>query len=232
MSKNPWHLRKFRGLIYIAIALSAISIALASMYDASDAAHVWIEARQLYGLWALALLLASMLPGPLCFVLPWIPFKGHLMLGRRALGISAFAMAVLHASSYLGPVLYRDWHDLLVQGWFWVAGLGIGLVILACMLVLAVTSTNRAVRSMTPKRWKQWQRSVYWILPAALLHATFVGTDFGLRKGSDVNGQVDAGCLVAMLSITLVWLSLFLLRRRHLRWVPPVLMKWKAAHRG
>ncbi len=111
-------------MIYAALAVTAIGIAAMSVFDAPDATQAWIEARQFYGLWALGLLLAAMMVGPLCFVLPWLPIKAHLVLGRRALGVSAFVLAVLHTISYLGPTIYRDWHGIFSPGTMWIVGLG------------------------------------------------------------------------------------------------------------
>src|SRR5207247_374132 len=106
-----WHLRGIRKLIYVGLVVTVIGIAVVCVSDAPNATQVWVGARQLYGLWALALLMVSMLAGPLSFVLPWLPIRAHLILGRRALGVSAFVLATLHMACYLGPTLYRDWHD-------------------------------------------------------------------------------------------------------------------------
>jgi DMSO/TMAO reductase YedYZ heme-binding membrane subunit len=227
VSNIPWHLRNFRKLIYWASAAVILGIAVVSATDGPDAEHGWIAARQLYGLWALALLLASMIPGPLTFVLLWIPFKGHLIMARRALGISSFVMAVSHAVCYLGPILAQNWDSVFAPGKLWVAGLIVGLISLAGLGILAITSGRRSIRSLGPRRWKQLHKMVYVLLPAALLHATFVGTDFGLNKGPDVHAEVDAGCLIAMLSISASWLILFVLRKKQIRWAPPLFQKSK-----
>jgi DMSO/TMAO reductase YedYZ heme-binding membrane subunit len=222
VSAGPWHLRNLRKLIYAALVLAILGVAIASTWDVSDSTHAWIGARELFGLWALSLLLASMIPGPLSFVLPWIPFRGHLILGRRALGISSFVMAVAHVICYLGPTLLRNWHDLFTPGALWVAGLSIGLPTFVGLAVLAFTSRRSSIRNLGPHRWKRWHQLVYLLLPGVLIHATFLGADFGLNKGPDVNAEVDAGCLITMLSVTAAWLILFLLRRRHVRWTPAI----------
>ena len=65
------------------------------------------------------------------------------------------------------------------------------------------------------------------LLPAALLHATFVGADFGVNKAPDVTAEADAGCLVTMSLISLAWLILFILRKRRVRWTPPIFQRGK-----
>jgi DMSO/TMAO reductase YedYZ heme-binding membrane subunit len=175
--------------------------------------------REFYGLWALALLITAMAPGPLTFVLPWLPMKGHLMLARRAFGVSAFVLATLHACTYIGPTAYRNWRELYTPGSLWIAGLGLGLLLYIDMALLAFTSRDSAVRRLGPQRWKKWHRTVYLLLPLALIHATFLGVDFGLNKGPDVPGQPDAGSLIGMLLAAGTWFLLFYLRRRRIRFM-------------
>lgn len=219
--RQPWHLRHVRPLVYSALAIAAIGIAYVSVSDARDAIAAWVAARELYGLWALGLMLAAMAPGPLIFVLPWLPLRAHLMLARRALGISAFLLATLHVSTYLGLTVYLDWRELYTPGRLWLAGLLLGLPLYIDMAVLAFTSRDSAVRRLGPQLWKKWHRAVYVLLPLALIHATFLGADFGFNKGPDVVGEPDAGSLIGMLAAAGVWFLLFYLRKRRIRIARP-----------
>jgi sulfoxide reductase heme-binding subunit YedZ len=219
MSQTPWHLRNVRTLIYAGLALTIVSIGIDSFLESADAVQAWVLARQMFGLGALALLLSAMIIAPLCFVLPWLPLKAHLALGRRALGVSAFTLALLHMISYLGPAIYWDWHVLYRSGRLWIAGLLLSIPIFLMMGALAVTSQDWAVRRLGPKGWKRLHESVYWLLPGVLLHAIFLGADFGVNHGPDVKTDADAGCLVSTLIASAVWLLLFVLRRRRVRWV-------------
>src|ERR1041385_7890030 len=192
-----WHLRYIRKLIYTVLALTITAILVSSLLQSPDWVQVWVSAREAYGLGALTFLLASMLAGPLSFVLPWLPVRAHLILGRRALGVSAFVLAVTHVICYLGPTIYWDWRALYTPGGSWVTGLVLGTVLFVNMGVLAFTSRNDAVRWLGPKRWKKWHKSVYFILPATLIHAVFLGVDFGANRGPDVKAEADAGSLIA-----------------------------------
>jgi DMSO/TMAO reductase YedYZ heme-binding membrane subunit len=109
----------------------------------------------------------------------------------------------------------------------WMAGLLLGVAAFAIMAVLAFTSSDRAVRRLGPARWKRWHQAVYLLLPVVLVHATFLGTDFGVNKGHDVTAEVDAGCLVAMTLLSLAWLVFVLLRRKRFRWSPALFQKGK-----
>ena len=228
MPNSPWHLRHIRQLIYAALVVTAISIALTAVLDAPNATQAWIEARQYYGLWALGILLAAMIIGPLCFVLPWLPIKAHLVLGRRALGVSAFVLAVLHTLSYLAPTIYRDWHGIFSPGKMWIAGLGIGLPVFSGMTALAATSRDQAVAQLGARRWKRWHQTVYVMLPLLLLHAAFLGADFGVNRGPDVTRDPDEGALIGMLSVAASWLVLFILRSRRVQWKPSFLERKKS----
>ena len=70
---------------------------------------------------------------------------------------------------------------------------------------------------MGPRRWKRWHRAIYWALPVVLLHAAFLGADFGINRGPDVKGDPDMGSLIGMLSVAAGWLMLFILRHRRVQ---------------
>ena len=220
MAAKAWHLRHVRLLIYMGLVVAILGIFYSCFADVKDTAVAWVGTRELFGLWALGLMLSAMVAGPISFVLPWLPIRGHLMLGRRALGIAAFVMAILHVAAYLGPVVYRNWRDLYTPGRLWVAGLLLGIPLFIDMAALALTSRDVSVQNLGARKWKRLHQTVYWALPLALLHASFIGADFGLNKGPDVPGNPDAGCLIGMLIFAAAWLALFLLRRSHFRFRP------------
>jgi DMSO/TMAO reductase YedYZ heme-binding membrane subunit len=184
--------------------------------------HALIDARQLFGLWALGFLLASILIGPLTSVLPWIPWKSSLMYGRRAVGLSALVFALLHSMCYLWSVFHRNWREFYTPGILWIAGLLLGVVAMTDMVALSVTSRDKAVKQMGGRRWKRLHRTVYFALGVVLLHSLFVGADFGINRGPDVSGAPDAGSGITFLCVSAGWLVLFILRHRGVRWAPRV----------
>ena len=64
-----WYFRHARSFVYFGFGVAAIFIAALAHSDSQDMGRALVEARQLYGLWALALLLASMIIGPVVSVL-------------------------------------------------------------------------------------------------------------------------------------------------------------------
>jgi sulfoxide reductase heme-binding subunit YedZ len=215
---KSWHLRHVRVLIYIAAGVSAAAIAITSAVGAGSFGQAAVTARQLFGLWALGLLLGSMSVGPLTSVLPSLPLKIHLIYGRRAIGISAFAFAVAHMLCYAVPVAARNWRECYLPGVLWLTGLALALMAFTDMSILALTSRDAAVKRMGGRRWKWWHRTIYLLLPLVLLHALCNGADFGLNRAPDVRGVPDAGALVGFAVAGAVWLILFVLRRRGVRW--------------
>lgn len=219
MHHAPWHLRHVRALLYAASVLSAVGVVVACALD--DPVKPWIGARQLLGLWALGLLLASMLVGPLTAVFRPFPFRGHLVLGRRALGIACFLFAALHALSYTGVLLAQGGishfiAEALAEGTLWVVGLVLGALMLLALAVLTATSFDHMLVKLG-RKWKTIQNAVYGILPLALLHAILLGADFGFHQAHDVSAEADTGALIFMSSLTAVWLVLFTLRHRGVR---------------
>jgi DMSO/TMAO reductase YedYZ heme-binding membrane subunit len=166
-----------------------------------------------------------MLIGPLTAVLPWIPFKTSLMYGRREVGVSASMFSLLHVLAYVWSLLRRNWRELYTPGVLWVAGLVLGVMAFSDMLALGFTSRDASVKKMCGRKWKRLHRTVYIGLAVILLHALFVGADFGLNRGPDVEGEADFGSLIVFLCISATWLALVLLRRRDLKWTPKLLTK-------
>ena len=177
-----------------------------------------IGLRQLFGLWALGFLLAAMFIGPLTTVLPWIPLKAHLILARRAVGVSTVLFAGAHVLCYVLPVLLRNWRELYIPRPEWVVGLVVGVVAFVGMSLLAFTSRDKAVVKLGGKKWKRLHQMTYIMLPLVLFHAIFVGADFGVSRGPDVKGEPDAGALIGFLAVGVVWLIFFVLRMRGVRW--------------
>jgi MYXO-CTERM domain-containing protein len=196
-------------LVSIGVVLAIVGIAVASTYDRAP----WITARQLYALWALAFLLASMLVA----VVPKLPWKPYLLAARRSVGVASCCFAVAHVTCYLAPVLlrnWRDWRDIFAPGRWWTVGLILGVVALSLMVPLTWSSRDVVIKAMGGARWKRLHRLVYVLLPIALLHAVLVGSDFGAHRAPDVQGEPDTGSLVVFAGLSLIWLLLIVLRRR------------------
>ncbi|MEI6234364.1 MAG: ferric reductase-like transmembrane domain-containing protein [Planctomycetota bacterium] len=222
-----WHLVNVRGLVYGLLAFMVGGIAYSCFEDTKTMPEALIMIRQTYGLRAMIFLFTALFTGPLFYVLPWLPLKAHLLKGRRAVGVSAFVFAFLHSLCYLVPVLMRNWRELYTPGTLWWCGLALGAVATLDMAALAITSRDKAVHSMGPKRWKRWHNTAHLLLFVVLIHAIFNGIDFGVNHAPDVKGEADYGCLIGFSIAALIWLVLFILRKKSLQWTPRALRRIK-----
>jgi DMSO/TMAO reductase YedYZ heme-binding membrane subunit len=145
------------------------------------------------------------------------------MYGRRAVGVSALIFALLHTTAYLWSLFLRNWREVYTPGPLWVAGLLLGAGAMSGMLALGLTSRDNAVKKMGGRKWKRLHSTVYLGLGVVLLHALFVGADFGINRAPDVKAPPDAGSGITFLCIAAAWLVLFILRRKAVRWRPSVL---------
>lgn len=112
------------------------------------------------GIWALRLLLLTLLITPLRRVTGWSwPSRC-----RRMLGLFAFFYACLHLSIWIGLDLFFDWtliwDDVLNRPY-----ITMGFAAWLLLLPLAITSTDAMMRRLK-RRWGQLHRLVY---PAAIL---------------------------------------------------------------
>ncbi|MDQ2068176.1 protein-methionine-sulfoxide reductase heme-binding subunit MsrQ [Xinfangfangia sp. CPCC 101601] len=115
------------------------------------------------GLWALRFLLASLA------VTPLRRLGLNLMKHRRALGLLCFIYAALHLTIWLWPDMGLRWPQIwadLVQRPY----ILFGMVGFLCLMPLAVTSSNAAIRWMGAGAWRRLHRLAYPALALAVLH--------------------------------------------------------------
>ena len=115
------------------------------------------------GEWALRFLLASLAVTPLRRA--GLNFLKH----RRALGLLAFFYAALHLTVWLWPDMGlrwpQIWADLVKRPYIL-----LGVAAFLCLLPLAATSSNAAIRRMGAPGWRRLHRLAYPALALAVLH--------------------------------------------------------------
>lgn len=116
------------------------------------------------GIWALQLLIATLLVTPLRNLM-----NLNLIKYRRAIGLLAFIYTCLHLLTYL-------WLD---QQWGWAAILKditkrpyiiIGMLAFLGMVPLAVTSNNASIRRLGAAGWKKLHKLVYPVAVFGAIH--------------------------------------------------------------
>ncbi len=122
------------------------------------------EAIHQTGLWAVRILLLSLLVTPLRQMLR----QPRFMLVRRMVGVAALAYALAHLLLYIadqGFDLGRVASEIVLRFY-----LTIGFVALAGLVALGVTSTDGWVKRLGGRRWQALHRIVYGIGALALVH--------------------------------------------------------------
>lgn len=113
------------------------------------------------GEWSARMLIAALAVTPVAQLLGGGPTARWLLANRRAMGVAAFLYALLHLAAYLVDMgAWRYVRDELLAPGIWT-----GWAALLVMLPLALTSNDRAVRTLR-RNWKRLQRLAY---AAALL---------------------------------------------------------------
>lgn len=130
------------------------------------------------GLLALVLLGITFLIGPLSYF--WQPFN-RLKVYRKYLGVSGFFAVLLHVflsyffhfNANLSFMLSNSQNEDLL-------GVYIGFIALGIFLLMAITSTEKAVKLLGLSRWKALQTTGYLALLLVMLHFILMETENGV----------------------------------------------------
>ena len=181
-------LQFFRALVILNGAVPLVMLCW-DAYRGQLGANSVNSALHITGILSLVFLFLSLLITPLRWITGW----GGLVAFRRALGLYGFFYAVLHLVIYVGfdrafnltSTLHEIWMRRFLQ---------VGAVAILLMVPLAVTSTNRMIQRIGPKRWKLLHRAAYVVAILGVLH-------YYMLVKSDVRQPLAfAGVLTILLS--------------------------------
>ncbi len=116
------------------------------------------------GEWALKFLVASLLITPIRNIT-----GVNLVKYRRALGLTAFFMAMAHLSVYLFLDVQLEWRTI-VQDITRRPYIMFGVLSFVVMIPLAITSRDKVVRKMGPIKWGRLHKLTYIAIIGAVLH--------------------------------------------------------------
>jgi sulfoxide reductase heme-binding subunit YedZ len=180
-----------KPLLFIASLLPAAWLVVAAATDqlGANPAEALIRSTGDWALRALCVVLA-LTPLRVAFAVP------ALARWRRMLGLFAFFYAVLHLLCYswldMGLDVPEILADIAKRPFILVGTLAFGV-----LLVLAVTSFQRAIRALGGKRWQALHRTVYAAALLALLHF------FWMRAGK--NNFAEVSVYAAIIGALLGW---------------------------
>ena len=126
------------------------------------------------GEWSARFMIAAMLLSPLWALIGPRPWLGWLIQRRRALGVAAFAYAMLHLAFYI--IDMGNLVDILAE--FFAFGIWTGWAAMLLFLPLAMTSNDASMRALKAG-WKRLQRLVYPAAVLVLVHWIFIHNNIG-----------------------------------------------------
>lgn len=126
------------------------------------------------GEWSARLMICAMILSPMVSIFGPRPWLNWLVRRRRALGVAAFAYAVLHLIFYV--VDMGNLGDILAE--FWALGIWTGWAAMLLFVPLAATSNDASMRALKAG-WKKLQRLAYPAAVLVLVHWIFVHNNLG-----------------------------------------------------
>lgn len=158
----------------------------------ADSSLQLIRLGQYYALLALAYLYTALLIGPAVYVFKWLPWRGHIYRARRAVGVSAFFLGLLHGSiEFFG--LLGGFPGLPFLPLKYLIAISLSFTALVMLLLMASTSFDYMVSHLGMKRWKFLHRFIYVAGFLVVIHALMLGTHF-----ADLNTAIPQLFFIAL----------------------------------
>jgi sulfoxide reductase heme-binding subunit YedZ len=195
----PFRLRftRLHLLMHLA-ALTPLGLLIFDAFTDNLTANPIQAATQRTGLYALSLLLVSLLVTPLYTLTRW----GPVVKMRRPLGLYAFLYAAIHVSIFVGIDYAFAWNFMLreiPEKRYILVGLSAFLILAA----LAFTSSQYWMKRLG-KSWKRLHKLVYLAGPLVILHfAWAVKGDLALLSGEVLQPLLYGLALVILLVLRL-----------------------------
>lgn len=178
-TESMWNSLKKNNRFYILLFsgwLSLSALLLVMLLIKGSTIQI-IRLEQIYGFTSLGFLYLALLATPLSKILPRSSFKEGYLHARRAIGVSSFYFALLHAGITLFGQL-GGFHGLGFVPANYVKPLLFGAISLAILFLMAITSIDRVIDFMGFPRWKLLHRFIYVAGLLVVLHVYIIGTHF------------------------------------------------------
>ncbi len=202
-------LKNIRFYVLCLAILFSIAIFVGVFLKIPEGSLRIIKLTQLYALTTLSLLYITLLIGPATYVFRWIPFRGDIYRARRAIGVSTFYFAVLHASfAFFGEL--GGFRGLFFLSNKYLLAISLSFTALCILAAMASTSFDFMVIKLGTK-WKLLHRFIYLVAVLILVHALMLGTHF-----QDISGwipQIFLGAFAVLLLLEANRFDAYLSRR-------------------
>ena len=169
-------IRRIRTIVLTSSFIIAIAVFLYIRSIFPEGTLQTIKLTQAYAFLAVIYLYISILASPLYIVFPTFPFRGLYIKARRAIGVSAFLFALLHAyNAFFGQL--QGFAGLQFLSFSYLFPIFLGATSLLILFLMTLSSTNYAVVKLG-KYWKRLHRFVYVVGLLTVIHALLLGTHF------------------------------------------------------
>lgn len=166
-----------------------------------------IRLTQIYSLTAVGYLYLTLLAGPFCYTFKGLPFRSQYIKARRALGVSAFYFALLHACfAFFGQL--GGFEGLFFLSNKYLLAISLSFTALVILAIMTVTAFDSVIEKLTFPKWKMLHRLVYLAGIFILIHALMLGTHF--QDLTESIPQVFLTALAFLLFLELLRIDAFL----------------------
>lgn len=161
---------------YISLFLAGLcSLAIVVLVPPSQLQIIRLD--QTFAFLSLIYLYLALIISPLFAVFPHLPWHKQIVQSRRSIGIFSFIFALTHAFfAFFGQL--HGFAGLTFLTGDYLISLILGFVALEIMLILALTSFDKAVEYLSFSRWKFIHRFVYLAGLLVLIHTVLLGTHY------------------------------------------------------
>lgn len=174
---------RFYLLIFASFLAGFIYLLISS--NSSDEAAKILSLTRTYALTAVTFLYLTLFASPYAKLLTFMPFRGMYIKARRALGVSAFLFALLHAYfAFFKVIGVENFMSLSLSLRF---SIFLGSTSLFILFLMTATATDFAIYKLTFPRWKMLHRLIYLVAILVVVHAMRIGSDF-----ADLSGTIPA----------------------------------------
>lgn len=153
------------------------------------------------GLMAISLLALTLVVGPIARLLPALDIlKAH----RKFWGITSFLFLILHLSLVI--IFYFNFNvaKLFDTSSPKFLGFAVGMLALVILLMVTLTSNQKALKKLDPQVWKSIQMSSYLALVLAVAHFYFMEQVNGVLVIKRLLGQITFWFATAVVVIRLI----------------------------
>lgn len=199
---------RFYILLFSSILFVGVIIFVFNTYE-SQTLQI-IRLNQITAFISLFFLYLSLLPSPLYSVFPTLPGKIKFTKARRAIGVSAFLYACIHAViAFSGQLGGFEGLGFLTTRYL--TALFLGFLSLQILFLLAITSFDRMIAILSFPRWKKLHRLVYIAFWGILLHGIMLGTH--LTTTSSIIFQLTLFSVILLIILEAVRIDIYLRKK-------------------